>query len=130
LGVEITAYQEALLYILDERMRHRNQILPVKGIQRNSVSKSTRILGLVPRFEWGRLFVRGGMVDFEDEYHSFPRGAHDDILDAVASLEELVYYPERKVENDNEELNPNDPRYEARYLRRLAQRSTDELSGD
>lgn len=130
LGVEITAYQEALLYILDERMRHRNQILPVKGIQRNSVSKNTRILGLVPRFEWGRLFVRGGMVDFEDEYHSFPRGAHDDILDSVASLEELVYYPERKADDDQQELNPNDPRYESKYLRRLAQRSEDDLSGD
>jgi len=130
LGVEVTAYQEALLYILDERMRQRGQLLPVKGIQRNSVSKNTRILGLVPRFEWGTLFVRGGMTDFEDEFSSFPRGAHDDILDAVASLEELVYYPERKTENEHEELNPNDPRYEAKYIRRLAERNGNELLGD
>lgn len=96
LGVETQAYQEALLYILDERMRQRNIILPVKDIKRQNISKQTRILGLVPRFEWGRLFVKPGMVAFEDEYHSFPRGAHDDILDAVASLEEIVYYPEKE----------------------------------
>ena len=121
LGVETQAYQEALLYILDERMRQRNIILPVKDIKRQNISKQTRILGLVPRFEWGRLFVKPGMVAFEDEYHSFPRGAHDDILDAVARLEEIVYYPE-KEKPDGKKPNPADAgNYERWAIQQYAQ---------
>lgn len=120
LGIESQAYQEALLYILDERMRQRNVILPVKDIKRQNISKATRILGLVPRFEWGRLYVRPGMTAFEDEFHSFPRGSHDDVLDAIASLEEIVYYPEKEKE-DGKKPNPADTqRYEQWYIRELA----------
>ena len=50
LGVEVQAYQEALLYILAEKMRRENKTIPVTGIKRSQVSKETRILGLVPRF--------------------------------------------------------------------------------
>lgn len=112
LGIESVAYQEALLYMLDEEMKKRRQIIPVKEITRNAQSKQTRILALVPRFEWGRLLTNQGMVDFEDEFHTFPRGKHDDILDALASLEEIVSYPikeEKKLEKPN---SPHDPNYE------------------
>lgn len=110
LGVEVVAYQEALLYFLDQEMKRTKRILPVKGIARTQVSKNSRILGLVPRFEWGRIFVAQSQTDFEDEYNSFPRGSHDDIMDALASLEELVYYPteEKKVlQKPNSPLDPN-----------------------
>lgn len=112
LGVEAQAYQEALLYLLSEKMRREQKIIPVTGIKRTQVSKITRILGLVPRFEWGRLYVSQGMTDFEDEYASFPRGSHDDILDSLASLEEIVFYPqkvEKKIEKPN---SPHHPDYE------------------
>ena len=113
LGVEIVAYQEALMYMLDEEMKKRGVILPVKGIRRNQISKQTRILGLVPRFEWGRLLVAQGMTDFEDEYGSFPRGSHDDILDAVASLELLAFVPQHEKEKKIERPHsPSHPDYE------------------
>lgn len=116
LGVETQAYQEALLYILDQEMRKRKLILPVKGIKRTAISKQTRILGLVPRFEWGRIFLSQGMSDFEDEYGSFPRGTHDDILDSLASLEEIVFYPERKDKKVDKPHSPSDPNYERWYI--------------
>lgn len=122
IGIESVAYQEALLYILDEEMRRRNKLLPVKGIKRSSQTKESRILGLVPRFEWKRMFLPKGCSDFEDEYTSFPRAKHDDILDALASLEEIVHYPE---EEKPAPLGPApsvaSPDYERWYIRSLTQ---------
>jgi len=121
LGVEVVAYQEALLYILDEKMRQKNAILPVKGITRKNVSKTTRILGLVPRFEYGRIHLRPGMVDFEDEYNFFPRHSHDDLLDALASIDEICFYPEKENENV-EKPNPADAQsYERWVIRELGE---------
>jgi predicted phage terminase large subunit-like protein len=121
LGVEIVAYQEALLYILDEKMRERQKVLPVKGVRRQSISKETRIRGLVPRFEWGRIIIAPGQSDLRDEYALFPRAAHDDLLDALASIEDIVFYPTPVKEDDlNGPLNPSDPDYERKYIKRLA----------
>jgi len=121
IGVEIVAYQEALMYLLDERMKIMRTILPVKGIKRSNVSKETRILSLVPRFEWGKLLVGQGFVDFEDEYSTFPRGAHDDILDSLASIDEIAFYPEYEKEKEIEKPNsPSHPDYERWYIQQLA----------
>lgn len=123
IGVETVAYQEALLYILDEEMKRKKRVLPVTGITRTKVSKNTRILGLVPRFEWGKCFVSQGMTDFEDEYNTFPRGAHDDVLDALASIEDIVLYPEKKIETLQKPHSQQDPNYEKWYIQNLAKKS-------
>lgn len=122
IGVEVVAYQEALLYILSEKMRERKQMLPVKGIRRTAVSKETRILGLVPRFEWGGISIAQGMTDFEDEYNTFPRGSHDDILDALASLEEIVFYPQKEEKKIEKPHSPNHPDYERYVIQQLHRR--------
>lgn len=124
LGIETVAYQESLLYFLSQEMRQRKRQLPVHGITRKAISKNTRILGLVPRFEWGRIFINQGMRDFEDEYASFPRGSHDDILDALASLDELITLPSVKKERD-EYISPHHPKYESRQIRRLAEQANE-----
>lgn len=121
LGVEGVAYQEALLYMFDQEARRRHTIVPVKGIRRMAISKETRILGLVPRFEWARIYMSPGLRDFEDEYLSFPRGSHDDILDALASLEELVYYPQKEEKKIERPASPNHPDYEKCYIQHLAE---------
>lgn len=129
LGVEDTAYQEALLYLISEEMGRRQKMLPLKGLKHNKVSKETRILALVPRFEWSRIFCLPGFYDFEEEYLAFPRGSHDDILDALASLEELVYYPvleEKKLEQPHSQ---NDPNYEAWYRQQLTERANSDPDG-
>lgn len=120
IGIEVVAYQEALLYMLDQEMKRRQQIIPVTGIKRKAESKETRILGLVPRFEWGKIYLGAGMQDLEDELSMFPRSSHDDLLDALCSLEEIVFYPQKvqpKLEKPN---SPNDPNYEKWYIQNLA----------
>jgi hypothetical protein len=60
---------------LDAEMRKRKTTLPVYAVKRGGdKSKSTRIRGLVPRFEWQRIQIKPGLYDFEDEYMKFPRG--------------------------------------------------------
>lgn len=130
IGIEQVAYQEALLYMVDQEMKRRNELIPLKGITRGASSKNVRILGLVPRFEWGRILVSQGLVDFEDEFSTFPRGSHDDILDAVASLEELVFYPNKIKETNYATRDPNHPQYEAEYIRRLASRPAGDERGE
>lgn len=129
IGIEIVAYQEALLYMLDEESKRRKTILPVKDIRRTRVSKETRILGLVPRFEWKRIQIARGMIDFEDEFATFPRSSHDDILDAVASLEELVYYPEKKEKKIEKPHTQAADNYEAWYIQNIDKQKKEEDYG-
>ncbi len=120
IGIEVVAYQEALLYLVHEETKKRNMILPVKGITRSKVSKQTRILGLVPRFEWNRLKIAQGLIDFEEEYATFPRGSHDDLLDALASIEEIAMVPTKEKEKPIERPNsPHDSNYERWYIQQL-----------
>lgn len=123
IGIEIVAYQEALLYFLDQECKRRQKTVPIKGIARKGIAKEVRILGLVPRFEWGRIYVKQGLTDFEDEYSKFPRGQYDDIMDALSSLEELVYYPQKTVAKIEKPNSPSDPDYERWYRQELSRRS-------
>lgn len=121
IGIETVAYQESLLYILDEQMKKKGVLLPVKGIKNRDQSKEARIEGvLVPRFEWGRIYLPQGLTDLEDEYFSFPRASHDDILDALASLEEIISYPPQQENKIEQPHSAADPRYELWYRQQLA----------
>lgn len=125
IGIEEVAYQKALLYMVAEEMGRRQQVLPIKGIHPGTkTTKQMRIMGLVPRFEWGKIFLAKGLHDLELEFAQFPRAKHDDLLDALASLEQLVYYPTVKQEDLNERPDPNDPRYERWYIRQLQRRAS------
>lgn len=139
IGIEEVAYQKALIDFLAEEMIRRNKIIPVSGIRRSNIkadgskasnnSKPFRIRALVPRFEFGKIFINQGLDDFLLEYKSFPRGANDDILDALASIEEIVFYPDKQKETKRE-LQPNDPGYEKEFIRRLHRQTSRKTRGD
>lgn len=118
IGIEVVAYQMALMHFIQDEMRKRKVTLPIHGVKRGpDKSKLTRIRSLVPRFEWSRIQIKSGLYDFEDEYMKFPRGTYVDILDALASIEEIAYPPEKPKELDIEPA-PNSPRYEQWYIRK------------
>lgn len=122
-GIEDVAYQAALLYMIDEESKKRQKMVPVKGIKRGpDRTKEARISALQPRFEWGRIFLSQGLHDFETELMQFPRGSHDDLIDAAASIEEIVVYPQRERKKDVQP-NPNDPGYESWWIRERAKQS-------
>lgn len=116
LGVEDVAYQRAILYFAHEEMKRRNRRIPITGVRRGPTkTKEMRILGLVPRFEFGTLLLKQGLHDLELELLEFPRGSHDDIIDSLASLETIVNYPQ-KARAHNVPPTPNDPGYERWYI--------------
>lgn len=122
IGIEDVAYQKALLYFLDEEMRRRNVLIPAKGIRAPTTkTKQARILGLVPRLEWGHLYFNQGLQDLELEMFQFPRGAHDDLIDALANIELIATAPEKDKELEKP-LGPNHADYERQYRQNLVKK--------
>lgn len=127
IGIEDVAYQKALLYMLDEEMRRRKIIAPVKGINPGTdKTKEMRILSLVPRFEWGRIFLAQGLTDFEMEMMLFPRGSHDDLLDSLAYMEQIIVYPSKEKTHGSSKPAPNSPEYEKWYIQNLHKQRANE----
>ena len=128
IGIEDVAYQKALLHFLHEEMLRRNQVIPIKSVKRSVAqkdgskqannSKPFRIRSLVPRFEFGKILINQALDDFILEYTTFPRGRHDDLLDALASIEEIVIYPDKPKERPHG-IHPQHPEYEREFIRRL-----------
>jgi predicted phage terminase large subunit-like protein len=122
IGFEDVAFQQAILYFAHEEMKKRKKVIPLHGVKRGpDRTKEMRILALVPRFEWGSLFLKQGLYDLEMELSQFPRGSHDDTIDSLASLEEVIYYPS-PLRGNHEPPSPNDPGYESWYIQQLTKR--------
>lgn len=137
IGIEDVAYQRALLHFLDAEMRKRNQILPIQGVKRGYVkthntnargimTKEMRIRGLIPRFEWNRIYIKQGLDHFEDEYLKFPKATNDDILDSLSSIEEIAY-PPQPIKEPKRAPHPTSPEYEKEYIKNLARRANGDL---
>lgn len=94
-GVEIVAYQAALAHFLEKEMVRRNvffQIVPLKAEKK----KELRILGLQPRFKAGTIWIpetADWRAEFEEELLTFPHGRHDDLVDALAYMDQIAYPP-------------------------------------
>jgi predicted phage terminase large subunit-like protein len=117
IGVEDVAYQKALIHFTFEEMKRRGVMLPITGVKRGpDLSKEMRILSLVPRFEFNLLFLNQGLDALELELSQFPRAAHDDLLDALASINDIVYYPSPRRARD-EKPHPQSPEYESWVIR-------------
>lgn len=126
IGIESVAYQKALIYMVAEEMHRRDVIVPLKDINSGpDKSKEQRILGLVPRFEWGHVLLNQGMGDFEKELLQFPRGAHDDIIDSLSQIETIVHYPQ-KVRKVNDEPHHLSSEFESNAIRKYVERANEE----
>jgi predicted phage terminase large subunit-like protein len=91
-ALETVGFQKTLQYALQEEMRKRNIFFPIRELKHGAnASKELRIRALEPYFRNGMVHLGRGMAGLEDELLSFPKGRHDDELDALASqLEVLV----------------------------------------
>ncbi len=106
-GLESVAYQGSLSYWVKERMRKENFHFYVEGFKHGKKSKNTRILGLQPLFSNGSIYIRPYMSELVQELQAFPLGAHDDLIDTLASQLDLwgkvmtKKEEERVIESDN-----------------------------
>ena len=89
-GYEDVAYQKSLEYWIKELMRTRGQyfnLIPIKRTGRKS--KEKHIMGLHPIAAAKAIYLRPTMGKLLTEFISFPRGAHDDLIDALAMQTQL-----------------------------------------
>ena len=87
--IETVAYQEALRAAVKKRMLEENLYIPglEKGVKPRT-RKSERLLSLVPMFAKGEFYFRSQDTDAQAEFLSYPKGKHDDVMDAIwTSLE-------------------------------------------
>lgn len=89
IGIETVAYQQALEHFFREEMSRRGVYPIVEGLK-HSTNKEERIKGLEPMFRCGDIFIRDTMIILEEELLSFPRGAHDDTIDGLAMIREIM----------------------------------------
>lgn len=84
--IETVAYQAALQYFVVEEMRKRKQFFTIEELKvKSKTSKEERIRGLVPLYKAGLIFHRKGQDEgLEMEMLQFPKGVHDDRIDAVS----------------------------------------------
>lgn len=89
-GYEDVAYQRSLDYWLKELMRSRDQFFILEPIKRGTKkSKETHIMGLHPMAAAGVIHLRSYMKELLTEFLSFPRGAHDDLIDCLSMQTQL-----------------------------------------
>lgn len=94
-GIEAVAYQSALLHFLEREMPKRGiffRITPLKAEKK----KELRIDTLQPRFAVGSVWFKAGATwldKIEGELLAYPNGAHDDVIDALAYIEQVGAEP-------------------------------------
>ena len=82
--IETVGYQEALRTAVRELMLKESLYIPglEKGVKPRN-RKSERLLSLVPIFAKGTFFFRPQDNIPQQEFLSYPRGKHDDVMDAI-----------------------------------------------
>ena len=82
--IETVAYQEALRASVKKIMIEKNIYIPglEKGVKPRT-RKSERLLSLVPMLAKGEFFFRAKDITAQQEFLSYPKGRHDDVLDAI-----------------------------------------------
>ncbi len=84
MGIEKTAYTVGLRQSIQNEMIQRKRFFDIVEVEHKQRTKETRIRALVPRFESGRITMSEYCQDLIEELLAFPRGEHEDTLDACA----------------------------------------------
>lgn len=83
--IETVTSQIMLMDLLQNEMRKRNQFFVLEEVKPfNNENKPTHIRSLIPHYANRRIFHAPHLYDLEEQLLAFPKGAHDDIIDALA----------------------------------------------
>lgn len=110
--LETIATQKSIMYELNNEMKRRSAWMPLKEISSRQKSKEERIRGLAPFYEFGHIFhikECAQLDELEYELIHFPRGKHDDVIDALATILEYAQQPtanKKQMLDDENEYKP------------------------
>lgn len=104
-GIESVAYQKSLIYFIEEKRKEADSIVRNMVVQeiKADTDKERKIRTLQPRYAIGNVYhnQNDSMTGIlESELTRFPRGATDDVIDAIAGLDQLLV-PMKRPTNDN-----------------------------
>jgi predicted phage terminase large subunit-like protein len=84
--VETVAAQVMLLDLLRNKMRDTGKFFTVEETRTSTnETKTMRIRGLIPYYANGQILHAQGLSDLEGQLLEFPRGIHDDVIDALSA---------------------------------------------
>lgn len=101
IGIEAFQAQQMIWFNFNLELTKRGQYVNLEDIKQ-TWDKETKIRKLIPLYTRWLIFHKVGMEELEFELKRFPRGKHDDIIDAVQmlySMYELI--PNNKAFKDN-----------------------------
>lgn len=94
IGIEETTFMSAIYPFLELEMKRRNVFPIIYPLKHGGREKNLRIRGLIPRYEAGTIFhIDGECKPLEEEELRFPKGKHDDVVDALAYMDQIVVPP-------------------------------------
>ena len=94
-GIEVVAYQAALQHFLEKEMPRRGTFFRIQALKAEK-KKEIRIDAIQPRFAVGTVWFKRNAVwleRLEGELLAYPHGAHDDVIDALAYMEQMIKEP-------------------------------------
>ena len=98
-GIERVAFQRALIHFISKEMPLRDTFFNIVELDAEK-QKELRIKGLQPRFRAKTIWFpehAPWLVEMESELLMFPKGLHDDLIDALAYLP-VFSYPKNKTD--------------------------------
>lgn len=82
--IETTGYQEALRVGTREIMKEEGLYIPgLEAGVKPRTKKSERLLSMVPMFARKQFYFRPEDIKGQQEFLSYPKGRHDDVMDAI-----------------------------------------------
>lgn len=104
-GIETVSYQKALKYFIDEQKKLENSsvrsmtVIEIKPI----TDKITKIKKMQPKYAIGNIYHNSDDVNtpvLEQELLRFPKAAHDDIIDALCGVIEIIVPISKTVDRE------------------------------
>ena len=92
--IESVGYQEMLREYIRKKCEELNMYIPGLEIKENPrSSKSYRLESLEPLFASGKVYMKKSHTEFIDELLLYPRGKHDDTIDAFYYAQKRSFPP-------------------------------------
>jgi len=104
-GIETVAYQRSLVYFIEQEKRRVSSPVRSMFIQKikADTDKECKIKGLQPRYAISSIYHRENdpmTKVLEGELLRFPRGATDDVIDALASVLQMITPVNKEVQQE------------------------------